>query len=78
VLPDGRLEIVDGHLRAETAPEQMVPVLVLDLDEEESDKLLLTLDPLAAMKVQYRLYDSHIEQICQRAPPSAVLPLEGP
>ncbi len=47
-LPDGRLELVDGHLRAETAPDQLVPVLVLDVDEHEANKLLLTLDPLAA------------------------------
>src|SRR5580700_5960219 len=48
-LPDGRLELVDGHLRAETAPDQLVPVLVLDVDEAEANKILLTLDPLAAM-----------------------------
>ncbi|HEV8069595.1 MAG TPA: ParB N-terminal domain-containing protein [Planctomycetaceae bacterium] len=48
-LPDGRLELVDGHLRAETAPNQLVPVLVLDVDEDEANKILLTLDPLAAM-----------------------------
>jgi hypothetical protein len=47
-LPDGRLELVDGHLRAETAPEQLVPVLVLDIDDAEAKKILLTLDPLAA------------------------------
>jgi len=27
----------------------MVPVLVLDVTEDEADKILLTLDPLAAM-----------------------------
>ena len=48
-LPDGRLMLIDGHLRAETTPDAQVPVLVLDLSEEEADKLLLTLDPLAAM-----------------------------
>jgi DNA modification methylase len=41
--------LVDGHLRAETTPEQEVPVLVLDIDEAEADKLLLSLDPLAAL-----------------------------
>src|SRR5271155_2656941 len=44
-LPDGRLMVVDGHLRRETTPDAQVPVLVLDLTEEEGDKLLLTLDP---------------------------------
>ena len=48
-LPDGRLQLIDGHLRAETMPDEEVPVLVLDLDEDEADKLLLTLDPLGGM-----------------------------
>jgi hypothetical protein len=48
-LPDGSLMLVDGHLRAETTPEQEVPVLVLDVNEAEADKLLLSLDPLAAL-----------------------------
>jgi hypothetical protein len=39
-LPDGRLMLVDGHLRAETTPDQLVPVLVLDVDEAEANKLL--------------------------------------
>jgi DNA modification methylase len=41
--------LIDGHLRKDTTPDAVVPVLVLDLDEAEADKLLLTLDPLAAM-----------------------------
>jgi hypothetical protein len=48
-LEDGALELVDGHLRAETTPEAMVPVLVLDVSPEEADKILLTLDPLASL-----------------------------
>lgn len=48
-LPDGSLMLIDGHLRAETAADAKVPVLVLDVTEEEADKLLVTLDPLAAM-----------------------------
>jgi DNA modification methylase len=43
------LMLIDGHLRAETTPDMEVPVLILDLNEAESDKLLLVLDPLAAM-----------------------------
>jgi hypothetical protein len=45
----GGLELVDGHLRAETTPDQEVPVLVLDVDEAEANKILTTLDPLAAL-----------------------------
>ncbi|MDO4582946.1 MAG: ParB N-terminal domain-containing protein [Planctomycetia bacterium] len=46
---DGSLELIDGHLRAETTPQQEVPVLVLDVSEAEADKILATLDPLSAM-----------------------------
>lgn len=48
-LPDGSLELIDGELRLDTMPHQLVPVLVLDVTEEEANKLLLTLDPLAGM-----------------------------
>lgn len=48
-LADGSLELVDGHLRAETTPDMLVPVLVLDVDQQEADKLLATHDPLAGM-----------------------------
>ncbi|MEX2309651.1 MAG: hypothetical protein WD738_18915 [Pirellulales bacterium] len=48
-LADGTLMLVDGHLRAETTPDSIVPVLVLDVDEAEADKILLTHDPLAGM-----------------------------
>ena len=46
--PDG-LELIDGHLRQEVMGDQEIPVLVVDVTEEEADKMLLTLDPLAAM-----------------------------
>ena len=47
---DGSLVLIDGHLRADTFAEgTQVPVLVLDVTEQEADKLLITLDPLAAM-----------------------------
>jgi site-specific DNA-methyltransferase (adenine-specific)/site-specific DNA-methyltransferase (cytosine-N4-specific) len=48
-LPDGSLELIDGHLRAETMPDQEVPVLILDVDQDEAHKLLTVLDPMAAM-----------------------------
>ena len=47
-LPDGTLEIVDGHLRAETTPDMDVPVLILDINQDEAAKLLAVLDPMAA------------------------------
>jgi len=48
-LEDGTLELVDGHLRAETTPDEIVPVLIVDVSEQEAGVLLATLDPLAAM-----------------------------
>ncbi len=48
-LPDGSLQLIDGHLRAETTPATEVPVLILDLDDRETAKLLAVLDPLAGM-----------------------------
>lgn len=46
---DGGLVLIDGHLRAETTPDMEGPVLVLDVNEAEADKLLATIDPLGAM-----------------------------
>ena len=46
--PDG-LMLIDGHLRSDVTPDQEVPVLVVNLTEEESDIMLATLDPLAGM-----------------------------
>lgn len=43
------LELIDGHLRADVSGDQPVPVLVLDVTDEEARVLLATLDPLAAM-----------------------------
>ena len=47
--PDG-LQLIDGHLRQEEMGDQEAPVVVLDFEsQEEVDRLLVTLDPLAAM-----------------------------
>ena len=42
-------QLIDGHLRAETLPDQDVPCVVLDVSEEEADILLATYDPISAM-----------------------------
>jgi DNA modification methylase len=49
VLPDGRLGVIDGHLRIETMGKREVGVLVTDLTAEEAEKVLLTYDPISAM-----------------------------
>jgi 1-aminocyclopropane-1-carboxylate deaminase/D-cysteine desulfhydrase-like pyridoxal-dependent ACC family enzyme len=43
------LTLIDGHLRQEQAADGTVPVLVLDVTDEEAEKLLATIDPLSAM-----------------------------
>lgn len=48
-LDDGQLQLVDGHLRAETTPDALVPVLVLDVDQHEAERILLTHDPLTSL-----------------------------
>jgi predicted Zn-ribbon and HTH transcriptional regulator len=48
-LPDGTLMLIDGHCRAELAGDSEIPVLVLDVDEDEADKILLSFDSIGAM-----------------------------
>jgi hypothetical protein len=48
-LPDGRIQLIDGHLRRELDPERRVTVELVDLTEEEAAKALLTLDPMAGL-----------------------------
>jgi DNA modification methylase len=45
----GSLVLIDGHLRKSLDPDQVVPVLVLDVSANEADTLLATLDPLAGL-----------------------------
>ena len=46
---DGKLALIDGHLRADVSPNVEVPVLVVDLNEREAKELLLVHDPLGAL-----------------------------
>lgn len=48
-LEDGSLMLLDGHARAEIAGEAEVPVVILDLNDAEADKLLTSFDPIGAM-----------------------------
>jgi hypothetical protein len=48
-LDDGSLELIDGHLRAETTPDDVVPVLIVDLSADEARTLLAAFDPLSAL-----------------------------
>lgn len=48
-LADGRLKLIDGHLRASMHPDQEVDVEVLDVTDAEARALLLAIDPLAQL-----------------------------
>lgn len=48
-LPDGSLELIDGHARASLMGDQVVPVLVLDVDSNEAKKIIATFDPIGEM-----------------------------
>lgn len=48
-LDDGRLMLIDGHMRRETHPDAELPVLVTDLTEDEANTVLATYDPISAM-----------------------------
>jgi hypothetical protein len=48
-LADGRLKLIDGHLRAAMTPDEEVEVEVLDVNDTEARALLLAIDPLAQL-----------------------------
>lgn len=48
-LPDGRLKLIDGHLRQQLDPNAEVEVEVLDVNDAEARALLLAIDPLAQL-----------------------------
>ena len=65
-LPDGRLKLLDGHLRRDLDPDMEVDVEILDVTEEEARTLLLSIDPLAALaETQEQLW----ERLMEVAPP---------
>ncbi len=48
-LADGRLKLIDGHLRQQMTPDMEVDVEVLDVNDAEARALLLAIDPLAEL-----------------------------
>jgi hypothetical protein len=68
-MPDGRLKLIDGHLRRDLAPDMLVDVEVLDVTEEEARKLLLTIDPLAALAQTQQELHARLCEITPAADP---------
>jgi hypothetical protein len=61
-LPDGRLKLIDGHLRRDLDPDMEVDLEILDVNDEEARTLLLSIDPVAALaETQKQLHDRLME-----------------
>lgn len=45
------IELLDGHLRSDIAGEEIVPVLIVDLNDQEAALMLATFDPLAELAI---------------------------
>lgn len=60
----GALTILDGHLRKTIDPDQLWPVLVLDLDDEEADKQLAFHNQIAGM---VQIDPAKLDALLQRA-----------
>jgi hypothetical protein len=46
---DGKLVLIDGHLRKQLHPDRVIPVLVTDLNDAEALKLLLSYDYIGTL-----------------------------
>ena len=73
-LPDGRYQLIDGHLRASMDPDMLVDLEVLDVTEEEARQLLLTLDPLVRLaQTNAAMHARLCKQTATRSPALAEL-----
>ena len=43
------VELLDGHLRKDLAGDDELPILIVDLNDEEADQMLATYDPLSGL-----------------------------
>jgi hypothetical protein len=48
---EGRVKLLDGHLRKSIAGNQVIPVLITDLTDDEAKVFLATYDPLTDMAI---------------------------
>src|SRR5579863_8567068 len=67
-LPDGRLKLIDGHLRRDMDPDMEVEVEVLDVTEDEARTLLLSIDPLAALAETQQQLRDRLQEIAPAVP----------
>src|SRR4029077_12460009 len=68
-LPDGRVKLIDGHLRRDLDPDLEVDVEVLDVNDDEARALLLSIDPLAALaQTQKEIHERLLEVTPEASP----------
>lgn len=64
-LPDGRVQIFDGHLRRDIAGDEVVPVIITDLDESEFNAVTAQFDWTTTLKT----FDtSRLEELIESIP----------
>ena len=67
-LPDGRLKLIDGHLRRDIDPNMEVEVEILDVTAEEAHMLLLSIDPLAALAETQQQLRNRLQELVPEVP----------
>jgi hypothetical protein len=67
-LPDGRLKLIDGHLRRDMDPDMEVEVEVLDVTEDEARTPLLSIDPLAALTETQEQLRARLQELAPPVP----------
>jgi hypothetical protein len=68
-LPDGRLKLLDGHLRRDLDPNMEVEVEILDVNDAEARALLLSIDPLAALAETQEQLHNRLRELTPTASP---------
>src|SRR5436305_11991757 len=68
-LPDGRLKLIDGHLRRDMDPDLEVDVEILDVNDEEARTLLLSIDPLAELAQTQEQLHQRLLELTPAVPP---------
>src|SRR5580700_5471514 len=68
-LPDGRLKLIDGHLRRDMDPDMEVEVEILDVSDEEAQTLLLSIDPLAQLAEKQEQLRQRLTELAPPVPP---------
>ena len=68
-LPDGRLKLIDGHLRRDLDPDMEVEVEVLDVNDDEARTLLLSIDPLAELAQEQEQLRERLPEVAPPVPP---------